>query len=466
VSILRPLPQDRPVLVWYGDDFTGSAAVMEVLTFAGLPSVLFLEPPTADQLARFPQMRAIGIAGDARSRSPSWMAANLPPVFSALRKLRAPILHYKICSTLDSAPHVGSIGKAAELVLGEGDWAPLIVAAPAIGRWQAFGTLFAAAGDAVHRLDRHPVMRVHPVTPMDEADVRLHLAQQTSSRIGLVDFLALKAGTGQQRLELMRATGASIVAIDVVDDESLAAAGRLVWAAASEKKTPFVAIGSQGLEYALVAAWREAGLAPLPPEPRPITCVDQVAAVSGSCSPVTAEQIALAGEAGFDVVPVDAARAADEESWRKECGRAADAVLASVGASRSVIAVTARGPEDPAIAACADAGVMAGISAGEMNARIGAGLGRLLDKVLSASRLRRAVIAGGDTSSHGARALKLYALTAETAVAPGAPLLRGHSDDPERDGLQLSLKGGQMGRPDFFISIRDGKCPAQGEKVA
>lgn len=26
-----------PWITWYGDDFTGSAAVMEVLAFAGLP---------------------------------------------------------------------------------------------------------------------------------------------------------------------------------------------------------------------------------------------------------------------------------------------------------------------------------------------------------------------------------------------------------------------------------------------
>ena len=35
-----------PLLAYYGDDFTGSADVMEVLTWAGLRTVLFLEPPT------------------------------------------------------------------------------------------------------------------------------------------------------------------------------------------------------------------------------------------------------------------------------------------------------------------------------------------------------------------------------------------------------------------------------------
>ena len=37
---------DGLLLSFYGDDFTGSAAVMEVMTFAGLPTVLFVGPPT------------------------------------------------------------------------------------------------------------------------------------------------------------------------------------------------------------------------------------------------------------------------------------------------------------------------------------------------------------------------------------------------------------------------------------
>ncbi len=35
----------KPLLTFYGDDFTGSTAVMEVLSFAGVPTMLFMEPP-------------------------------------------------------------------------------------------------------------------------------------------------------------------------------------------------------------------------------------------------------------------------------------------------------------------------------------------------------------------------------------------------------------------------------------
>ena len=56
----------------------------------------------------------LGIAGVARSRDPAWMERNLPPVFDVLAGIGAPIAHYKVCSTFDSAPHIGSIGRAID----------------------------------------------------------------------------------------------------------------------------------------------------------------------------------------------------------------------------------------------------------------------------------------------------------------------------------------------------------------
>jgi len=431
-----PLPTDRPVLAFYGDDFTGSAATMDALSLAGLETVLFLEPPRPEVLARFPAARAVGLAGDARTRSPAWMWAELPAIFASLRRLGAPILHYKICSTLDSAPHVGSIGTAAEIGLAAGGTAPLLVASPDIGRWQAFGTLFARAGDgAVHRLDRHPTMAAHPVTPMDEADVRRHLARQTGLRTGLIDLLDLKAGRGPARLAEERRAG-GIVALDVVDEETLAAAGALVW------ETGGFVIGSQGVEHALVAAWRKAGLLGPAPRPRALAAAERIAVVSGSCSPVTGAQIDAAEGAGFVLVGLDP-HAPDWEA-------AATAARVALAAGRSPIVATARGRNDPAFA--------------DADGRLGTGLGRLLDRLVREAGLTRAVIAGGDTSSHGTRALGLVALTTEAPIEPGASLLRGHRADGT--SLEIVLKGGQMGGPDLFVHIRDGLTNRGGVAAA
>ena len=118
-----------PLLTFYGDDFTGSSAVMEILAFAGVPTTMFLDVPSPELLASLTGMRAFGIAGIARSRSPDWMEAELPRYLEALKALGAPVLHYKTCSTFDSAPHLGSIGRATEIGLRvtRSAWAPLVV---------------------------------------------------------------------------------------------------------------------------------------------------------------------------------------------------------------------------------------------------------------------------------------------------------------------------------------------------
>ena len=109
------LPEGRPLVAWIGDDFTGAAATMEVLAFAGLKSVLFLAEPTASQLAQFKDVSGLGIATMARTRAPEWMDEHLPRMFRALADSGAELVHYKVCSTLDSSVSTGSIGRALNI---------------------------------------------------------------------------------------------------------------------------------------------------------------------------------------------------------------------------------------------------------------------------------------------------------------------------------------------------------------
>lgn len=219
------------LLSFYGDDFTGSTDAMEALTIRGVPTVLFTDAPSPASLARFPDCRAAGVAGISRSQTPDWMSANLPPMFRSLKTLNAPVFHYKVCSTFDSAPHVGSIGRAIELardVFGSAS-VPIVVGAPALKRYLVFGNLFATADGATHRIDRHPTMSKHPVTPMDEGDLRRHLARQTSLPVGLVDLLAVRAGRGREEFQRLRASGVPLIFIDTLDEASMLEAGRIVW---------------------------------------------------------------------------------------------------------------------------------------------------------------------------------------------------------------------------------------------
>ena len=104
-----------PLYCYYGDDFTGSTDVLESLAANAVSSVLFVDPPDPPLRERFRECRAVGVAGESRSRSPEWMSEHLPGIFRALKPLGAPFYHYKVCSTFDSSPRHGSIGRALEL---------------------------------------------------------------------------------------------------------------------------------------------------------------------------------------------------------------------------------------------------------------------------------------------------------------------------------------------------------------
>lgn len=430
---------------YYGDDFTGSTDVMEVLTFAGLPTVLFLDPPTPADLERFPGLRAVGIAGTARAASPGWMAAHLPGALGALAALRPALVHYKVCSTFDSAPHVGSIGRALEIGLAAtgAPWASMLVAAPALRRYQVFGNLFATVDGMGHRLDRHPTMARHPVTPMGEADLRRHLAAQTALPVALVDFLALARDGGRAALGAALAEGARAVLIDTLDESTLGAAGALIWGARGRSG---FSVSSSGLQYALVAHWRQQGWLPAPPAVPRLSAADPMLVVCGSCSPATAAQIDWAEAQGW------ACLRADPATPLTGVDSTVDACCAALSAGRSTVLYAARGPDDPAIAA------FEGRFGAKGRHALGAALGAVARAVLDRAHLPRLVVAGGDTSGAVARALGLVALTAAAPVAPGSPLCHAHAADTRRHGLTIALKGGQVGGPDYFGLCRQGGC--------
>lgn len=446
-----------PLISWFGDDFTGAAAVMEVLAFAGIDTVLFADTPSDQVRARFADCSAIGVASTARAEGPDWMTSHLPDAFRFLLGTGAPLLHYKVCSTFDSAPHVGSIGKAAEIGLSvTGARAiPMLTAAPQMRRYQAFGHLFAGTFDGVFRLDRHPVMSRHPVTPMQEADLLQHIAAQTSLPSGLIDLEALWSD-GEARLKTLLSEGAQLLSVDSMEERSELAAGRLLWE--NRQDLSFV-IGSQGVEYALVRHWQDQGLIPPAPSPRSAGAVDQIAVVSGSVSPSTAQQIAWAEVNGFEVIRFDAAAIIrDPDSTDQVISAAISAGLKAAAEGHSPLICSATGPDDPAVSAAREAASTAGIPMEEANKAIGMGLGRVLDGILQGCDIRRAVISGGDTSGHGMRALGLEALQALAPTIPGASLCVGYGGD-RHDGLQIALKGGQMGSMDFFGWIREGGGP-------
>lgn len=433
------MTRHAPLLAYYGDDLTGSTDVMEALSSRGVATVLYTDVPDEGLAACFAGRRAVGIAGSSRSEAPAWMDEHLPPVFEWLRNTGAELCHYKVCSTFDSAPHVGSIGRAIDIgsrVFGQG-MTPLVVGAPELKRYTAFGHLFAHFGADVFRIDRHPVMRHHPVTPMEEADLRLHLARQTERSIGLVDFVRLKKRlSGQDLAPLVH--GHDVVLFDVLDEETKAEVGRHLWALRAS--SPFV-VGSSGVEYALVARGSGTPLAGGHADHPPPGSRGPIAVVSGSCSATTERQIRAAAGAGFESIPLSGRKLMDGDEAAVSAALAQASQALSGG--RSPLIHTALGmPEG-------------GVEEGAGGHGIGRGLGRILAALVERHGLRRVVVAGGDTSSHAMRELSIQALELLVPLpdCPGSPLCTAHLGGG--DSLEVAFKGGQVGTDDYFSIVRD-----------
>jgi uncharacterized protein YgbK (DUF1537 family) len=449
------------VLTFYGDDFTGSTDAMEQLELGGIPTVLFLDTPTSEQLARFPGIRGLGIAGTSRSMTPDQMEAELPPKFAALGELGAPFVHYKVCSTFDSSPQIGSIGRAADIGarLFEPKVTPLIVGAPFLRRYVVFGNLFARVDATTYRLDRHPTMSKHPTTPMDEADLRLHMGKQTTRQFGLVDvwhMMSMSADELEAYVDSLIALGDEIIVFDTLDETHLALVGRLLWRLRGDR--PVFIVGSSGVELALVQHLQASGqlarldaIAPPPP-------VEQLVVMSGSAAPETAAQIDYALARGYNGIRLDTVRLIDPALADAEREAVVNRALGALNDGHSVIMYATHGPDDPAIVNTRARLAELGFDVGSVGSRLGSQQGMILRDVLAASGLRRAVVTGGDTSGHTAGQLGIYALRVLMPIAPGAPLCVASSSDAEIDGLEISLKGGQNGKVDYFLCIQQGQA--------
>ena len=428
-----------PLIGFYGDDLTGSTDTLSVLARAGLRVLMFLDVPDPDELA---DADAVGIAGASRTMTPAEMQVALPPGFAALAAAGVRVLHYKVCTTFDSSPGIGSIGEA----LGIGrrmfrpDFVPVVVGQPDIGRWCAFGTLFASFGadGSIYRLDRHPAMSRHPVTPMHEADLRRVLQAQGAGPVALVDAAALERDAGVAALQAALRESADAVLFDVVAPAHLAAIGALIGAQVEADARPVFAIGSSGLQQALLAGWPAAAARVRPQASAPPVPAGPVLVVAGSRANVTAHQIATAEADGFAVLALDPAAMITGDTSETTVAEA----VRHLRQGRSVIAHTSLGPEDNR--------ALPGAGRADLDA-LAAATGHFARDVLARVKLARIGIAGGDTSSGVARALGVRALSYAWRCSPGVTVCRVRGG--AMDGVEIMLKGGQMGPPDVFLGL-------------
>jgi uncharacterized protein YgbK (DUF1537 family) len=442
---------DAPAYGFYADDFTGATDTLAHLARAGLRTMLLFAPPDAARLSTLGRLDAIGVAGAARTMPPDAQREELTQVGAAFAALRVRLMHYKVCSTFDSAPQTGSIGVAIQTLRAycANPLVAVVGGQPNLRRYCVFGELFAAAGadddpQSIYRIDRHPTMSRHPVTPMKEADLRIHLRGQGLENVQSIDWRWYARGDAALQSEVARRLDSKPAALlfDVLDETHLQAIGRVLVRHAAAY-APLLAVGASSVAQAYVSTLAERNensqrVKPtLPSLPR---ARGPVFVLAGSLSPLTEVQIAAAHS--YLRVELDPSQMTGDG--------ASDYLTARVGAitgplrdGRSVLAFTTR-----RVAQMADSG-----GASTPLAHVCA---ELLQRVLGAVKLQRIGVAGGDTSSFAVRVLGAWGLSYLAPLSAGVTVCRLHADSSELDGMEIMLKGGQMGDADLFEQLLTG----------
>ena len=434
---------EKLLLAYYGDDFTGSTDALEFLCRAGAKTALFIEPPTLEQLQLYPNLDAIGVAGKTRALAPIEMGQTLTSAFEQLKILNPKHVHYKVCSTFDSSASIGSIGKAIDIgsAIFNSVYVPIIGGTPHLGRYCVFGNLFARMGIGskgnIHRLDRHPSMSRHPVTPMHESDLRVHLHKQTDKKIGLIDILQLDRPVDDWQVDMQE--NDSIILVDVLHEHQLIKIGE--WLDSQyENDNPVFSVGGSSVEMALGKYWYNGKVLspkyewPIIGEARPLLVI------SGSCSPVTATQIAWALAHEFHEIVIDATAVCDSNDIESIINVYVSEAISIIQENRSVIVHTGHKTVENL-----------------SSEKLGTALGLTAKAIVEKAAIKRVVISGGDTSSYAARAMEIEAVEMMAPLVVGAPLCQASSKNMAIHGLEVNFKGGQVGGEDYFGVLLSGK---------
>ncbi|PMR77339.1 four-carbon acid sugar kinase family protein [Billgrantia endophytica] len=394
--------------VFVADDFTGASDTLATLSRAGLRTRLYLAPPTPEEVR---DLDAFGIATAARSMERTALAGTMCHIAEALKPHAPEIIHLKVCSTFDSSTAIGNIATAMN-VLAEGlhpATTVILGGQPSLGRYCLFGNLFARGADGnVHRIDRHPVMQDHPVTPMHEADLRRHFATLGLPSLALLDLLALRSG---EPLSLP----SNPVLCDILDEsDQQALKDRL-----RESPFPQLWVGPSSVaETCFPVAARP---------PLPDTLPGPLLIFVGSRSPMTATQVMTA--TGFAKVAIPAGSLAHRPDvpYRQ--------IRQLLSSGNHVLAVL-------------DGDLGHGLAPAGMAQRSA----DLLAHLMAERTAGTVLIAGGDTSSLAIHTLAPCSIDYTGQLSPGVAICRAHFTDGKR--LPIILKGGQMGDVDLFDKVR------------
>ncbi len=412
------------------DDFTGATDLANNLVRAGMRVLQMVGVPSAPLTEGADVIDAVVVALKSRTVAPADAVGQSLAACRWLRAQGARQIYFKVCSTFDSTAQ-GNIGPVSEALMDELQ-APFCVVTPAFpenGRTVFKGHLF--VGDLL--LCDSP-MRLHPLTPMLDANLvrvlQAQLSVRRGRRVGLIERSTVAAGAAaiRERIGALKAEGTTLAIADAVDNADL-------WHLAEALKGELLMTAGSGLAIGLPA---QLGIEPAAEAARLPPASGAQAIVSGSCSAATQAQVAVFRQAGgeaFEVVPLRIASGADVATeaiaWAQPRLARGPVLVYATAAPEAVQEVQQRLGVEHAGALVEDT------------------LGRIA-RGLVESGVAQLVVAGGETSGACVQALGITQMRIGAQIDPGVPWCHAASPANGAAGLHLALKSGNFGATDFF----------------
>lgn len=458
---MRTLQTNAPLVAFYGDDFTGATDALAQYHRFGMKGLLLFGIPEEENLLQLAQgTDVVGIAGISRSLPTDKIESEVKPAFESLLKLKSRVLQYKICSTFDSSPQIGSLGKVVEIarnMLGQYT-VPVVPAQPDFGRYTIFGHHFARDSteiNTVYRLDRHPGISRHPSTPMNESDLVLHLCQQTNLSVRSFDLLSLAGGAESYESiwnSLVKANTGAVI-FDALENQHLVRIARLIWPK-SHEPTRFI-MGSGGISFGLGSVMSKNGSFSRKTM-KALSPVKQILVVSGSAARQTEQQIRWALYHGWHGIRLDIPRLMEENARYLHLEAVIQEVMESIVRGLNVVVYTALGPNDQSIELSINEMRNRQIERHELTILVGSFFGNIVQRVFGETDLKRVIIAGGDTSGYAVKTVDSYGLEIAGQIVQNGALCTLRSSNAKINGKEVLLKGGQVGGEDTFEVVRNG----------
>ncbi|CTQ52847.1 hypothetical protein LP7551_01367 [Roseibium album] len=392
------------------DDFTGASDIALMLSDGGMPTAQYVGVPDAPASAAI----AAGVIS-LKSRTVPAKEAVVSSLAACdwLLQQDCEQIIFKVCSTFDSTDegNIGPVTQALAEKLGE-TTVYVCPAFPENGRSVYEGHLFVN-----DKLLSESGMQNHPLTPMQDPDIRRVLSKQTSWAVAHVPISDVWAGPASIDASVA-AFGRAMVIVDAIRNDDLKAIGR----AAKGRK---LLTGGSGIALGLPenfgytsarSAW--AGVA------------GNAVVLSGSCSTATRGQVNT------------------YKSLAPSREITADDIMAKKLSLQEIVEWVLQQDTPPLLYSSADPAIVAEAQqrfGREASAEAIESLFANLAAALSHAGVQRIVVAGGETSGAVVSGLQANSLEIGPKIAAGVPALKV-SGRP----LALALKSGNFGGPNFF----------------